>query len=306
MGIGFLILLKLMGPLLGSYLLAGMILGVLFAIIDLSVKQGNVRKEQKQELVEKLATKVEKNERSKRLKTSIEVQGGERNNLILFLEKYLLRPELNLSGKWWHRFLYVIYIGSFLILVGIVISSAIADNQLPRYTKVGMLSDRMDSEVRLIGDLIEPGEKIAVYEDNLYGAYNGKKLYDGNGGWLLKQEYYCSRNVSDQVEKIATETGSAYFCGNMCFVSGEDFKTYLKQNKVSCISVNNYNPIDNSETRKKLMWGLEADNMAVWKVSLLSSIVYVLQMVLSVTVAFLLIVVVYYKIFIYVIYGKRR
>lgn len=38
MGIGFLILLKLLGPLVGSYLLAGIILGVLFAIIDYSFK----------------------------------------------------------------------------------------------------------------------------------------------------------------------------------------------------------------------------------------------------------------------------
>lgn len=39
MGIGFLILLKLLGPLVGSYLLAGIILGVLFAIIDYSFKK---------------------------------------------------------------------------------------------------------------------------------------------------------------------------------------------------------------------------------------------------------------------------
>lgn len=39
MGIGFLILLRLLGPLVGSYLLAGIILGVLFAIIDYSFKK---------------------------------------------------------------------------------------------------------------------------------------------------------------------------------------------------------------------------------------------------------------------------
>jgi len=38
MGIGFLVLLRLLGPLVGSYLLAGIILGVLFAIIDYSFK----------------------------------------------------------------------------------------------------------------------------------------------------------------------------------------------------------------------------------------------------------------------------
>jgi hypothetical protein len=39
MGIGFLIGLKLLGPLVGSYLLAGIILGILFAVIDYSFKK---------------------------------------------------------------------------------------------------------------------------------------------------------------------------------------------------------------------------------------------------------------------------
>lgn len=39
LGIGFLIGLKLLGPLVGSYLLAGIILGVLFAVIDYSFKK---------------------------------------------------------------------------------------------------------------------------------------------------------------------------------------------------------------------------------------------------------------------------
>ena len=39
MVVGFLILLKVLGPLVGSYLVAGIILGVLFAVIDYSSKK---------------------------------------------------------------------------------------------------------------------------------------------------------------------------------------------------------------------------------------------------------------------------
>ncbi|MDO8572997.1 MAG: zinc ribbon domain-containing protein [bacterium] len=39
MGVAFLILLKVLGPLVGSYLLAGIILGVLFAVIDYSSRK---------------------------------------------------------------------------------------------------------------------------------------------------------------------------------------------------------------------------------------------------------------------------
>lgn len=39
MGIGFVIGIRLLGPLVGSYLLAGIILGVLFVVIDYSFKK---------------------------------------------------------------------------------------------------------------------------------------------------------------------------------------------------------------------------------------------------------------------------
>ncbi len=132
----------------------------------------------------------------------------------------------------------------------------------PSYVKIGMLSDRMDSEIRLIGDLVKPGEKIAMYEHNLTGA-EGESLYDKNGGWLLKQEYYCSKNISNKVEEISKKTGVAYYKGNLNLVSLEDFKSYLSQNNANCVQVLDLQR--SGETKKVLSWGLEADDMAIWK-----------------------------------------
>jgi hypothetical protein len=180
------------------------------------------------------------------------------------------------------------------------------DAQLPKYAKVGMLSDRMDSEIRLIGSLVKPEEKISVYEHGLYGEYNGKTFYDRNGGWLVDQEYYCSKNISDQVEKVLEKTNIDNFCGNTCFVSKENFKEYLKQNKANCISVNNYNPLDTNETRKKLMWGLEADEMAIWQESLIKSIFAVSQTIFFVSFGFFVLLVFYYKVFIFIVFGRKN
>ncbi|MFA6547651.1 MAG: hypothetical protein WCT11_01755 [Candidatus Magasanikbacteria bacterium] len=133
----------------------------------------------------------------------------------------------------------------------------------PEYVKVGMLSDRMDSEIRLIGDLVKSGEKIAVYEHNLYETLNGENLYDKNGGWLLKQEYYCSKNISSQVETISKKTGITQYKGNYNLVSLEEFKKYLLQNNANCVQVLGLE--HSGVTTKVLSLGFEADDMAIWK-----------------------------------------
>jgi len=132
-----------------------------------------------------------------------------------------------------------------------------------KYVKVAMLSDRMDSEIRLIGNLVKPGEKIALYDYNLDETANGVSLYEKNGGWLLKQEYYCSKNISSQVENVSKKTGVTYYKGDFDLVSLEDFKNYLSQNNANCIQVLNLER--SGETKKVLAYGLEADGMIIWK-----------------------------------------
>ena len=216
------------------------------------------------------------------------------------------RKDLNLKARWWHRLFFVGFVIAFIWIGWATISNMLDDAQLPKYSKVGMLSDRMDSEIRLIGSLVKPEEKIAVYEHNLYGEYNGKTFYDGNGGWLVKQEYYCSKNVSDQVEKIVAKTGVNYYSGTTGLDSLANFKSYLAQNKATCVSVNSYNPLDNTETREKLMWGYEPDGMAVWQESLVKSIFAVLQTLFFVVLGFSILLVLYYKVFLFIVFGSKK
>lgn len=159
----------------------------------------------------------------------------------------------------------------------------------------------MDNQIRLIGSLVKPEERIGVYEGNVYGNY-----YSHNGGWLLLQEYYCSKNISSKVEEISAKTGVNFYRGNLDLVSLSDFKNYLAQNKATCVSVNSYNPLDKSETREKLMWGFEPDGMAIWQESLAKSIFAVLQTLFFVSLGFIILLVIYYKVFLYIVFGKEK
>ena len=222
------------------------------------------------------------------------------------MKNNFFRSDLNLNDRWWHRLLFVVFIIIFVVSIIISITKMVDDVQLPKYSKVGMLSDRMSDQVRLIGDLVKFNEKIAVYEHNLYGSYNGGSLYDKNGGWLVQQEYYCSKDISKHLTDVVAKTGVNYFSNSINFVQFSEFDKYLSQNNANCISVNNYNPLDNLETRKKLMWGLEADNMAVWQVSIIKTVFSVLQQIFFIVLGFLVVMSIYYKILLYVIFGAKK
>lgn len=217
------------------------------------------------------------------------------------------RKDLNLSGRWWHRLFFVAFVIAFVWISWATISNMLDDAQLPKYTNVGMLSDRMDSEIRLIGSLVKPEEKIAVYEHNLYGEYNGKTFYDGNGGWLVKQEYYCSKNVSNQVEKITAKTGVNYYKGNTGLVSLADFKSYLSQNKAECVQVLDLDSVEHfGNVKKALSWGFEPDGMAVWQESLVKSVFAVAQTLFFVALGFLILLALYYKVFLFIVFGSKK
>ena len=217
------------------------------------------------------------------------------------------RKDLNLKGRWWHRLFFVVFVVAFIWIGLATISSMLDDAQLPKYTKVEMLSDRMDLEIRLIGSLVKPEEKIAVYEHNLYGEYNGEKLYDGNGGWLVKQEYYCSKNVSDQVEKIAAKTGVNFYKGNTGLVSLADFRNYLSQNKAECVRVLDLDSVEHfGNVKKALSWVFYPDGMAVWQESLIKSVFAVAQTLFFVASGFLILLVLYYKVFLYIVFGGKK
>ncbi len=197
--------------------------------------------------------------------------------------------------------MFVAFVVAFVAVVWGVIADTLNSAQLPKYTKVGILSDRVDAEIRLIGNLVQPGERIGVYEGNVYG-----NSYNQNGGWLLRQEYYCSKNISSKVEEISAKTEINYYKGNLDLVSLSDFKNYLAQNSALCVQVLGLdNPERYGNVKKALSWGLEADDMAVWAPSTVKSVFAVLQSVFFIALGFLVILILYYKVFLYIVFGKN-
>lgn len=208
------------------------------------------------------------------------------------------RKDLNLKGRWWHRLLFVAFIIAFIASAW----ASVANTQWPKYSKVGTLSERVDNQIRLIGSLVQSEEKIGVYEGNVYGTD-----YSHNGGWLLLQEYYCSKDVANKVEEISAKTGVNSYKGNLDLVSQSEFKNYLSQNNAICVQVLD---LDNAQrygnVKKALSYGFEADDMAVWQPSTAKSIFGAIQSVFWVVLGFAVLLVIYYKVFLYIIFGNKK
>lgn len=223
------------------------------------------------------------------------------------MKNNFFRSDLDLKDRWWHRFLFIVFIICFVAFLGNSISSAIDDAQLPKYSSVGMLSDRMDDNTRLIGNLVKSDEKIAVREHNLYGSYQGKTSYSGNGGWLLEQEYYCAKNISGKIEEISARTGVAYYKGDVNLVQLSEFKKYLSQKNAHCVHVLEIDSVERyGNVKKALSWGLEANDMSIWRVSIAKTTLSVFGQIFFITLGFLVVVVIYYKIIIYIVFGSRK
>jgi hypothetical protein len=208
------------------------------------------------------------------------------------------RKDLNLWNRWWHRLLTVFFIGSFVVCI----LHVVLDSPWQRYSKTGMLSGRMDNQVRLISTLIRPDEKVATNEGGL-SAGN----YDRNGGWILKQQYYCSKDVASKVDEIAETTNVHIYKGNLDLITLDSFKRYLAQNNAICVQVLDLNnQWKYGDEQKALAYGFEADIMAIWQPSFIKSVSAAFRAVIGVTLGFLVLMVIYYKIFLYIIFGKVK
>lgn len=208
------------------------------------------------------------------------------------------RTDLNLKNRWWHRLVLVAFVIAFIASIW----ASVANTQWPKYVKVGMLSDRVDNQIRLIGSLVQPEEIIGVYESNVYGSD-----YSHNGGWLLLQEYYCSKNVSSKVEEISAKTGVNSYKGNLDLVSLSEFKNYLAQNNAICVQVLDLDNVQRyGNVKKVLSYGFEADDMAVWHPSTAKSVFGAIQSSFWVILGFAVLAIVYYKVFLYIVFGVKK
>ena len=211
------------------------------------------------------------------------------------ISKWLLRDDLNLRGHWWHRLFLVVFFISFAYSLLLVWNTP-----LPKYRAIDTLRNRMTEELKLLPDLISSDEKLGSYENNLHSY-----LYYENEGWILRQpNIYCSKNIIPYIEALSEKIGVSLFKGNGVdeLISIESFKKYIGSQNSNCVYVTE---LANKSSVIAYPWFVD-ESFKVWKESTLASMIYILKESFLVALGFLLILIIYYKIFIYIFFGSKK
>ena len=225
------------------------------------------------------------------------------------------RKDLNLKSHWWHRLLSIVFIFSFVIFVAYyLITYSVSDMfrgdvGIQKWRTIEALSERITPEIKPINAFIKVGEKIGE-NDRTY-ALNDQpdEYYKG-----VLNDVYCSTELSEKFEVVKTARNiDSLYIRNIYKrenVSPEIFSNFIKQNDIKCLIVDAY-----SDTNRGRVTFLEPDksyqdNWSFFEKSSIKTIVYFLEMIPIVLIfsflVFVGILIVYYKIFLYVVFGNKK
>jgi len=229
------------------------------------------------------------------------------------LGENFFRKDLNLKNKWWHRLISILFVFLFFISVISAFVEYFDGNGFAQWRQTNTLKDRISSDVNTVGSLVKQGEKLEEIGASDYTLNLNDLTYNG----YVASNAYCSTEIQNHIEDIKYERKIDHlFITNLYNtkdVSIEDFSKYINENAINCINVNAYTAYDNAGQETGKLTFLEPDkkfqnDWAFYEKSIPKTVLYLLGYALWIVVSFLLIFVViaviYYKILLYIIFGK--
>ncbi|MFH1858970.1 MAG: hypothetical protein ABIJ80_01760 [Patescibacteria group bacterium] len=224
------------------------------------------------------------------------------------------RKDLNLKGRWWHRFLSIAFIFSFILLVGYnIIDFSVHDmfrgGQVQQWNKVGTLSERITSEIKPISSFLKVGEKIGENDRTYVLNDQPDEYYKG-----VLSDVYCSTELSSNYEKVKISRNIDELYIRSLYgrnkVSVEAFSNYIKQNGIKCLIADAYTYSDNTRITFLEPNKSYQDNWSFFEKSTAKTVLYFFEMIpiiLGISfIVFAVVLAVYYKIILYIIFGSRN
>ncbi len=225
------------------------------------------------------------------------------------------RKDLNLKSHWWHRLLSIVFIFSFIIFVAYnLITYSVSDMfrgdvGIQKWNKADGLSERINSEIKPVSAFIKPGEKIGENDRTYVLNDQPDAYYKG-----VLNDVYCSTELSEKFGIIKSSRNiDSLYIRNLYKrenVSPEIFSKFIEQNDIKCLMVDAY-----SDTNGGRVTFLEPDrsyqdNWSFFEKSSIKTMVYFLEMIPIILgfsfMVFAGILVIYYKIFLYIVFGSRK
>ncbi len=232
----------------------------------------------------------------------------------------LLRNDLDLNKKWWHRLLSVLFVLLFIITTTLTALDLYGNDKIIKYKETDILSERVAETYKHIKYLVNTEDKEIIY--------NNKIGYISDQGSISALDYYCSSDISKNIEKIEQDLNiNSYVFGDTS-VGIKEFKEGLYQHKAKCVklsvlnivdkkhSISDYDwnksstPVINSDkiikTENILFYNSEVKDLNIYKISILNTTINILLPFIVIIISFIFILIFYYKVVLYIAFGSKK
>lgn len=238
------------------------------------------------------------------------------------------RKDLNLGRKWWHRLLAVIFFWLFVYCIFSATKSMIFEWGLrPVHRVQSKLEERITTEVKSAKELLKQWE--VLYRGSPYGVniFLFRFYWEGKYQGLVKEIYnnqddtvnglFCSNQLYAQINEVIKKTGISKFyvkeINNFLEpVSTKIATEYIKNNNVKCILIDGFwgenkflNPWWVAQEYQNDYYFYKKTGFANF-LTIMEVITWIITVIVLLAIPFSLLMLIYYKIILYVIYGKSK
>jgi len=165
---------------------------------------------------------------------------------------------------------------------------------------IDSVENRLTSEVKQIRDLKKYGEQVEEKNRSYAISPEDELLYD---------DFYCSTELENKIQDIQDKSGITNLYLSRKNTSIENFTKYIRDYDIVCLIPDAYTYSDNTKIRFLEPLGpniLYGKDLVFFKESVLLTGLYITKVFLYVIAVFAVIAVVYYKVFLFIIFGNKK
>lgn len=240
------------------------------------------------------------------------------------ITNWILKSKTDLSKKWWHRFLKVLFVLT-TIAFGIYLVTFLSNSYtqvVHQWNYVDTVSSRLSKapysgKIVSIKDLYKQNEVISEdYPSQMnLGLADKEYLQPFSPIFLENSESFCSDELYKNIGNVAVTNDVRLFSNtNPTFERLYDdidvFSTYLKNNSfsVNCVMLDSYTITNNNDTTSTFSFlrPVETSSYSIYsyKDNLSGFILYIVLSTVFFLFCILCTILIYYKIILYIVYGK--
>lgn len=240
------------------------------------------------------------------------------------ITNWIFKSKTDLSKKWWHRFFKVLFVLA-IIVSGISLATLLTNSYtqvVHQWNYVDSVSSRLSKEpytgrVVSIQDLYGQNEVISEdYPSQMnFGLADKEYLQPFSPIFLEDSENFCSDELYDHIGNVASTNNVKLFSNTnptfeRLYSDVDVFSTYLKNNSysVKCVMLDSYTITNDNDTTSTFPFlrPVETSDYSIYsyKDNLSGFILYVLLSIVFFLFCILCTILIYYKVFLYIVYGK--